>query len=344
MDLRARFSKTKYNIKERLFNRIHKNAFVFGMPYHSNAGDQAQTYCIGQWINQHYPHHIVRWFDAQKMYWENYKPLHEISKIVKKKDLIFLHSGYHTTDLYMLEEELQRKVILAFPKHRIIVLPQTVNYESEEEKNKSMHIYNQHKDLLFFCRDSVSMEKAKQLFYNSKLYLYPDIVTSMIGQRKYSYQRRGILLCLRNDKEALVTSEQKKAMIDCLSEIDEVAVTDTTLNIEANTFINNRAEILEQLWSDYAKYRVVITDRYHGTIFSLIASTPVLVISSTDHKLESGVEWFPDSYKKYVKYISDLHFLREEVVAVYKTDYDYILPPYFKEEYYDRLKAIIEGD
>ncbi|WP_082026255.1 polysaccharide pyruvyl transferase family protein [Prevotella pectinovora] len=40
----------------------------------------------------------------------------------------------------------------------------------------------------------------------------------------------------------------------------------------------------------FAKYQVVITDRYHGTIFSQIVNTPVIVISSTDHKLRSGVK------------------------------------------------------
>ena len=344
MRLRAFFSSIMYRVRERLFFGFNRIAFVFGMPFHSNAGDQAQSYCIEQWIHQYYPKYIIKWFDAKSMFNSNYAELNKLQKLVKKKDLIILHSGYHTTDLYMLEEELQRKVIQSFPKHRIIVLPQTVNYVNEEEKNKSQQIYNRHTDLLFFCRDSVSLKKAKEMFTECRVLLFPDIVTMMIGNRSYSNQRKGILLCLRNDKEAFVTVEQREEMIKRLSVLDKVDVTDTTLNIDADVFINERASILEQIWSDYSRYRVVITDRYHGTIFSLIAATPVIVISSKDHKLESGVEWFPDSYREYVKFLPDLDCLEDEVIRVYRTSYNYSLPSYFKEKYYDKLKKVIEED
>lgn len=47
-------------------------------------------------------------------------------------------------------------------------------------------------------------------------------------------------------------------------------------------------------------YKVVITDRYHGTIFSLIANTPVIIIKSTDHKVTTGADWFKGIYDDYV--------------------------------------------
>ena len=344
MAIQTQLRKIKYNAKETASLVLSKNAFVFGEPFHSNAGDQAQSYCIQKWIINHYPDYKIRWYDSQSLFYLNYEPIRRIKKIIKAKDLIFLHSGYHTTDLYMWEEELQRQVIKAFPKHRIIALPQTINYTTEEEKNKSIQIYNQHKDLFFFCRDSVSYKEAKHLFYNSRLYLFPDIVTSMIGQRNYNHIRKGILLCLRNDKEAVLTADEREKLKLDLGKIDQVTETDTTLKIEPNEFKKNREKILEDLWSEYAKYKVVITDRYHGTIFSLIAATPVLVIPSSDHKLSSGVDWFPESYKEYVKYLSDISSIPDEVARIYQTDYQYRLPSYFKENYYDKLKSIIESD
>ena len=118
----------------------------------------------------------------------------------------------------------------------------------------------------------------------------------------------------------------------------------TTLAKQLKISMPTLYKILEDLWSEYAKYKVVITDRYHGTIFSLIAATPVLVIPSSDHKLSSGVDWFPESYKEYVKYLSDISSIPDEVARIYQTDYQYRLPSYFKENYYDKLKSIIESD
>ena len=344
MFLRLKLGHIKHVIKETMSFAFSKNILVFGSPFNSNAGDFAQSYCIQLWARKNYPNHKIKWYDGASMAYSQYESLTYLKRVVKKHDIIFLHSGYHTTDLYMWEEELQRQVIKAFPKHRIIALPQTINYTTEKEKNKSIQIYNQHKDLFFFCRDSVSYKEAKHLFYNSRLYLFPDIVTSMIGQRNYNHIRKGILLCLRNDKEAVLKADEREKLKLDLGKIDKVTETDTTLKIEPNEFKKNREKILEDLWSEYAKYKVVITDRYHGTIFSLIAATPVLVIPSSDHKLSSGVDWFPESYKEYVKYLSDISSIPDEVARIYQTDYQYRLPSYFKENYYDKLKSIIESD
>ena len=323
---------------------ISKNIFVFGMPFHSNAGDQAQSFCIELWLKENYPGYTIRWFDAENMNKTEYSILFQIKKHLKAKDLIFLHSGYHTTDLYMLEEKLQRKVIQAFPQKKIIILPQTINYETEKEKENAKRIYNAHNDILLFCRDSVSYQKAQNYFFNCKLVLFPDIVTTLIGKYRFNYNRKGILLCLRNDKEAAVQAETKEQIVAELLEVDQVDITDTTLDIDPKFFIDNRKQVLENLWSEYAKYRVIITDRYHGTIFSLIAGTPVIVIPSSDHKLKSGVDWFPIEYKSYVCYLSNLDRIIDEVKRVYKNQYDYRLQSYFQEQYYDKLKEYIEGE
>lgn len=321
---------------------FHQNAFVFGAPYHSNAGDQAQTFCIEKWINKNYPKHKVRIFTTDSLTWNDYKQLKTIKKIIKKTDMLFLHSGYHTTDLYMLEENMQRKVVELFHNKQIVILPQTIFYKSLNEEKEAIRIYNSHPNLLMMCRDDVSYSIAERIFTDCKRILFPDIVTTLIGTKRYDNSRRGILLCVRNDQEALLKERERKRLQEELSEIDTVELTDTTLPIDGTEFCKNREQILEKVWSEYAKYRVIITDRYHGTIFSLIAGTPVIVIPSTDHKLESGVRWFPDSFGDYVQYVNEFSNIIDAVRAVYQTKFDYKLPNYFNKEYYSNLKKIIE--
>ena len=50
MAIQTQLRKIKYNAKETASLVLSKNAFVFGEPFHSNAGDQAQSYCIQKWI------------------------------------------------------------------------------------------------------------------------------------------------------------------------------------------------------------------------------------------------------------------------------------------------------
>ena len=331
-----------YNIREIIGYLLHKNAFVFGAPFHSNAGDQAQTYCIERWIKYNYPKYSVRIFNTDVLALDDYKKLKLIRKIIKKNDLIFLHSGYHTTDLYMLEEHTQRKVVQLFPDKKIVILPQTIYYKNHIEEKKAINIYNNHPNLLLMCRDDVSYNIAERIFPNCKLILFPDIVTTLIGPQTYNSERAGILLCVRNDQEALLKKNELDLLVKELSHIDKVQITDTTLSISGYEFSENREKILKEIWKKYSQYKVIVTDRYHGTIFSLIANTPVIVMPSTDHKLSSGVKWFPKSFNDYVHYVDDFSNIINVVEKVYNKKYDYKLPNYFNKKYYSELKSIIE--
>ena len=97
---------------------------------------------------------------------------------------------------------------------------------------------------------------------------------------------------------------------------------------------------------EFSRYKVVITDRYHGTIFSLISNTPTIVIGSTDHKLSSGVDWFK-GIKEFEKYIFFANSLEEAELLAKKIysenyDYNYQLPTYFNDMYYEKLKEKFE--
>ncbi len=242
----------------------------------------------------------------------------------------------------MLEENMQRMTIQLFQDRQVVILPQTIFYQTEKEKEKSCNIYNKHPNLLIMCRDEVSYETAQEMFPKCRKLLMPDVVTTMIGVKHYKKERKGILLCLRNDKEALYSAEQIRALKNELETIDTVAVSDTTISMNMDRVRKKRGKILSQMWEEYAGYRAIVTDRYHGTIFSLIAGTPVVVISSTDHKLSSGVKWFPESFRDYVCYEPEIDNVSTQVKRIYSSSYEYCLPPYFIENYYADLRKRIE--
>lgn len=321
-----------------------KRIFLFGAPFHSNMGDQAQTLCSLLWFKKNYPEYKSYAFDTKYITSSDYKLLKLIKKYIKPEDKIFLHSGYHVTDLYMLEENMNRKVIELFENNPITVLPQTILFNSEKEKNKTIEIYNKHKNLTVLCRDDLSYETARQMFTNCKLLKYPDIVTTLIGTKKFNNDRKGILLCMRNDKEAFYSKENIDKLREKLEKIDKTDITDTTIDLKADYISDNREKVINDILNSYSNYKVIITDRYHGTIFSLISNTPVIVLSSTDHKLSSGVKWFPESFKDYVKYMENIEDVPDYVEEIFKRSYNYKLSNYFNEQYYDKLKSILEKE
>lgn len=316
--------------KERKHNRI----YLFGSPNQVNLGDQAQTYCIVKWLNRNFPNHEVFVFTY---YTITNKVLSTIRKTITENDKIFIHSGYHITDLYNMVDKYC-DIIKMFPDYKIVIMPQTINFIKDRAKESYVSdVFNAHGNITLLCRDAISHEKAKSIFAGCKLLLYPDIVTSLIGTMHFSNHREGILFCMRNDKEALYDKKSIKMLTERLRPI-ETSMTDTDSPLFYRTIQLHREEILNDKWNQFARYKVVITDRYHGTIFALIAGTPVIVLSSTDHKLSSGVTWFPKEFGKMVSFANDLDEAYKKAVNLYNTDVLPVLPAYFENNYYSKLK------
>lgn len=308
--------------------------FLFGAPFHSNLGDQAQMECIVNWIEHNLPGYEV--FIST---YTNTTPrlLRKIRKYIRKKDILLCHSGYHMTDLYD-EQSHYLRVAQLFPDYPLTILPQTIHYQDSSRAQETADILNAHPNCTLFCRDEQSYETAQELFYRCRLFLYPDIVTSLIGKVQLPpYPRKGVLFCMRNDKEAFYQPQAIAGLRRELETFISTEQTDTTIDTPAEEVIASRREILYSTFGYFSHFQVIITDRYHGTIFSLISNTPVIVLNSSDHKLSSGVKWFPDSFNEYVHFAESLDHVPSLVRKILEHSPKELLPPYFSENYYDHL-------
>ncbi|HDL64664.1 MAG TPA: hypothetical protein ENH12_04665, partial [Proteobacteria bacterium] len=72
----------------------------------------------------------------------------------------------------------------------------------------------------------------------------------------------------------------------------QTAFFDTTFS--ASIKAGNREALLIQTLNYFSSFDGVITDRYHGVIFSVICRRPCLVLPTVDHKLTSAIEWFTE--------------------------------------------------
>lgn len=321
-----------------IFRRKAHTAFLFGSPRHSNMGDQAQTICIESWLRKHFPeHHIfITHLDAS-----SWQLLQLIRFLYEPGDRIFCHSGYHLTDLYD-EETVYWRLAELFPEVPIVLFPQTIFYKNPEVARHTAEVFNAHGNITLMCRDRVSYETAQTLFSNCRLLLYPDIVTSLIGRGPAEQgERKGILFCMRNDVEAHYAPELIAKLRNELADVAVSDLTDTTLPLPGETVVQERKRLLDEMLRLFSQYRLVITDRYHGTIFSLVANTPVIVLKTADHKLSSGVAWFPDSFRDAVVYAENLDIARDEARRMLADDRRPALPPWFQQNYYEHLIDVL---
>lgn len=336
LNLKSKFVKV---LRLTLF-RKNKMVFLFCSPFHPNMGDHAQTYCIQKWYKENYPEYDFLIFQSTLC---SKKILKLIRKYIHKEDKLVCHSGYHLTNLYN-EQKVYFWVIQNFYDFPIVIFPQTINYTTTESLNEARKVLNSHPNLTIMCRDEKSYEIAKHHFINAKLLLFPDIVTSLIGTREYSSERSGILFCIRNDVEAYYSSDQIANLRSrFINEYTYMTDTDR-FDFSMSFLYNNREKALNIVLKEFSCFNVVVTDRYHGTIFSQITGTPVVVLDSADHKLCSGVKWFPNEiFGRYVYFAKDLDCAFEIVMEILKNrnSYHHKLPPYFRDRFYSHLKEYL---
>ena len=322
--------------------------FYVGVPVHNNLGDLAQYYCIIKWLKENFSNYEIVEIPDNIIVTNYKKVLSKLSKSINQADFFVFQSGYRTTDVANFEGEFAHRKILKKFNNKVLVFPQTINFKTKREKKKSKNAYAKNGNYLFLARDEVSYQTACEIYDKNRVKLYPDIVTSMIGNcnlTKNSGPKDGILLCLRNDEEKLYTNEEYSNLIDELQKItNKIDLTDTN---SAKNFELNRNETemeLQNKLQQFEKYKLVITDRYHGTIFSLVANTNVIVLNSTDHKLSSGVLWFKGVYDENVRFCDNLNDVYNLVSKMYSNKHNRKKEPYFKHKYYDLLKGRMENE
>lgn len=328
-----------------------KKIFLMDPPEHPNLGDQAQLMCTYKWLTDSFPNYEVFNLPTLRstLNFGNYKSMfassvyailcHLTLKLfIKKKDILVGHSGYFFVDHHdgwkMYQEMLEM-----FPENKMIILPQTINFYTPFILNYAKKMFSNKNNLILLCRDEKSYDNAQKWFAGTKTLLYPDIVTSLVGTYPSNEDKSGVIFIIRNDVEAYYSKEEIKKLEDRFIDVRKEEI-DTTLVVENwETVANNRDKYIYEAISKISTYQVAITDRYHGTIFSAIASTPVVVISSGDHKLSSGVKWFEKAGMSenvmFAQSLDEAYTLASRILESRKT----VVPnTYFKDEYWSLLK------
>lgn len=305
-------------------------------------GDLAQHLCIKEWIKVNYPRHQLAEFGASVVVHPSFGFVSKLKRIVRPGDIIVFQSGYTTQDLGGNHDLMHRMVIDALPDAPIIMMPQTIFFQHEDNRRRSAESYNRATRMLFLARDRISYHTAGEMFPDVTVRLFPDIVTTRIGHHQFENSRERILLCCRNDSEKFYTDEEISRFRELVDELMPTDLSDTNSPVPLRKLKKTLAWHIDHEIEKFSHYRLTITDRYHGTIFSLAANTPVIILKTTDHKVTTGAEWFKGVYDGYVHVADSLDHafdLAREVIAHVPIRQ---LQPHFDTEYFSKLRDLFE--
>lgn len=118
---------------------------------------------------------------------------------------IFLSGGGNFGDLYPVHQRFREAVVQAFPHNRIVQLPQTIHFSSNEHVARTRRVLARHGDFVLMVRDHRSKEFAEaQLGIQATL--CPDMAFGLGSLTPSGPPSRDALWLLRADQEAASSS------------------------------------------------------------------------------------------------------------------------------------------
>lgn len=332
--------KQDFRFEQSLFaseRRGQKKVFLIGTPEHSNIGDAAITIgemeFIRRFLNEF---QLVELSTYDFSDWYN-----RLSSLVTFEDLILLQGGGNIGNRYLVEEHLRRRVISDFPKNKIVILPQTISFDDNDEGRKelalSASVYNRHENLTLFTRGPQSLALAKKYFPGVKSAEMLDM--ALMLDEEYKMERGGLLLCIRDlDDESGLTEEQYAFVEETVQAVGLPVTKTNNLNQNqrnANIHKDIRRSMVTAQLKKFAGCKAVVTDRLHGMIFSIITHTPCVVLSSYNHKLKDFCAFFSSSNSVFFvdKRLRDLEDAIHCALRVETPEYPILELDMFKELY-----------
>lgn len=335
--------KERYEFKNAILREFHakrkrnpKTVFLVLTPEHGNLGDHAIASSIINMLEKCGIDYVeITTTQLDEILRRNVVGLFN-------KWPILINGGGNLGTLWFHLEVAFRQVISKNPKSKIICFPNTIFYDStqkgQQELQKSISIYNKHKNLYLYAREKTSYDFMKARYKN--VTLMPDMVL-FFNKSNVQQKRSGCLLCLRNDCEKTRTKIQEQEIRRQAEQLFGNAVTDTDMLADHKISIAEREMALEEKFKEFSKAQLVITDRLHGMIFCAITGTPCVVVNSKSPKVRGCYEWIKDL--DYIRFVDT----PEQIVQAYRSipdsphKYDNSnLMPYYDELADDILKIL----
>ena len=208
---------------------------------------------------------------------------------------------------WISEELMRRMIIQDFPRHKKIIFPQTIYYSDtpigQHQMDESIGIYNT-ENILMFARDRVSYAIMKNLYPLAKILFCPDMFLfyenpCLVAEHK----GKSILLCLRSDKEKALSIEDVQSIMSVLQS-NNLKYRLTDMHHTDTIDIHNRSFVITKKLCEFSSSKLVVTDRLHGMLFSVLTGTPCIVFGNFNHKISGVYEYV--SHLKYIRYIDSV--------------------------------------
>jgi len=229
---------------------------------------------------------------------------------------ILITGGGNLGDLWPSHQRFREAVIQAFPRNKIIQLPQTIHFKERTNLARTREIFNAHPDLTLLVRDTQSLELARNEF-RAKVVLCPDMALALATLKRPAPPSRSVLWLSRTDLES--SGPARPSFVPDGVEVTDWKHDEPTLIKHITQWgqrqVRRHPRLLARLGAlpsktatAIARQRlhrgvrtlsrggVVITDRLHGHVLSLLLGIPHVILDNNNGKVRRFFEtWTQDA-------------------------------------------------
>lgn len=327
----ANFYINPNNVVHELPKNNHPKFFMFGVPSYTNLGDQAISLAERKYIEAEFPDYqyieIVEEDDDAAI------PV--VKQYITKQDIVAFTGGGNMGNLYLDHERARRKVFSTFTDNLTISFPQSIHFEDNEaglyEQKLSQKAYQKNPNLVLVARDAQSYHRMQTTF-NNKVIFTPDMVLYMKSVN-WKFNRNGALFVLRHDSEKVVKKSTIDNIKDILGNERPVKRVDTVLDEPQKITPVTREALFDSELELFSHQEIIITDRWHAMVFSVLTGTPCLLFGNSYGKGKHAYfDWL--EHINWVSYTDeeDTERIKQQINAVMEAEtHAYDLTPDFKQ-------------
>jgi len=293
-------------------------------PLHTNVGDLLINAGAEYFFAEHRLHIWRRY---------NYYDFPRQIRGIRKSDVILLHGGGNFGDLWFHFQSLRERILAQYPDNRVIFLPQTVHFSSDEKGQASARRINQHRNYHVFVRDYRSLEMLQGWGLHS-VSLMPDTAHALTGSLDAAQpiQRTRALRLIRRDREASSVPLELSSvpgdafdwdygMFSLPRRIKHQLVVNTVKTMGRygppvdchRGWYRHRDRLIHDAVRKFLDYNTIVTNRLHGVLLGLFLGRNVMAFDNNYGKLSSYYEtWLQEAQQ--LTFERSLH--RDPVTAV----------------------------
>lgn len=228
-------------------------------------------------------------------------PIAELQTAIGENCVIFLHGGGNFGDIWPHHQRFRERVLRAFPRNKIVQMPQSIHFDTEAGILSARDAISSHPDFHLLVRDEESLTFAEERL-GCRATLCPDLAFCMPAPARAPWSR-DLLLLLRTDKEvsrpddgALTGLPVEDWLYEPPLRLKAAKLAYRAAALARSPRDRNRALVayydmlaaqrVRRGLAQLASARVIVTDRLHAHILSLLLGRPHAVLDNSYGKIE----------------------------------------------------------